>query len=212
MGILERGKHISTILIFLLDNGEIKKTDLSRVVPSPQTYQRAVEELEREGYLVQRENILGRRIVNISLTEKGRQVAEQLKKAQEIGSAPSVDVSEGMAALQLTDEAMEKVRELRLLYHVNVLDDHVTIEEVPHGGGRSRIFNVYIKRNGHGDFRLWCEQDESFDCVHVQVAWTYPQVQRMVMHYTGRVKVCPECGCENPERAKFCMNCGTKLE
>lgn len=205
-------KYAKSVLLKLAEKNVFMKSELFDIVTSNQTLDKLLDALATDGYIVKTLSDYGRRTYSISLTQKGRQVAEQLKKAQEIGSAPSVDVSEGMAALQLTDEAMEKVRELRLLYHVNVLDDHVTIEEVPHGGGRSRIFNVYIKRNGHGDFRLWCEQDESFDCVHVQVAWTYPQVQRMVMHYTGRVKVCPECGCENPERAKFCMNCGTKLE
>ena len=205
-------KYAKSVLLKLAEKNVFMKSELFDIVTSNQTLDKLLDALATDGYIVKTLSDYGRRTYSISLTQKGRQVAEQLKKAQEIGSAPSVDVSEGMAALQLTDEAMEKVRELRLLYHVNVLDDHVTIEEVPHGGGRSRIFNVYIKRNGHGDFRLWCEQDESFDCVHVQVAWTYPQVQRMVMHYTGRVKVCPECSCENPERAKFCMNCGTKLE
>ena len=94
MVILDRGKHISSILIFLLEKGEIKKTDLSYVVSSPQTYHRAVEELEKEGYLIQRESIIGRKIVNVSLTPKGRIVAENLMHLEE----PRVTIPEGLIA------------------------------------------------------------------------------------------------------------------
>ena len=58
----------------------------------------------------------------------------------------------------------------------------------------SRIFNIYIRKNGGGNFRLWCEFDDSYECWHVQAAWTYPQVQKMMTQYKGKVKVCPVCG------------------
>ena len=102
-------------------------------------------------------------------------------------------------------------RRIAFLFHVNVLYDHTTVEEeIP--GKPPRIFNIYIKRNGNGEFRLWCEQDDSFDCWHVKAAWTYPQVQKMMMHYKGKVNICRVCGYENPEEALFCMHCGAKLE
>ena len=75
-----------------------------------------------------------------------------------------------------------------------------------------RIFNIYVKQNGHGIFRLWCEADDSYECWHVKEAWAYPQVQKIMTQYKGRVKICPVCHFENPEQAKFCMECGAKLE
>lgn len=178
MEILQRGKHISSILIFLLERGEVKKTDLSRVVSSPQTYQRAVKELEKEGYVVQRETIIGRRIVNVSLTPKGRSVAEQLKRAEEAAKDESVIQISDQEARDWAEEFKEATRNLSLLYHVNVFEDHVTIGEEK--DGRLRVINVYVRVNGHGIMRLWCEEDESFDCIHVKYAWTLPKVQEMI--------------------------------
>ena len=178
MEILQRGKHISSILIFLLERGEVKKTDLSRVVSSPQTYQRAVKELEKEGYVVQRETIIGRRIVNVSLTPKGRSVAEQLKRAEEAAKDESVIQISDQEARDWAEEFKEATRNLSLLYHVNVFEDHVTIGEEK--DGRLRVINVYVRVNGHGIMRLWCELDNSYDCRHTRYAWTLPSVQEMV--------------------------------
>ena len=54
--------------------------------------------------------------------------------------------------------------------HFNVFEDHVTV--IDHDIG-DRIINVYIK-----DGKLWCEHDESFDCIHVGFAYSIPKVQR----------------------------------
>ena len=171
MQILEHGKHISSILIFLLENGEVKKTDLSRVVSSPQTYHRAIKELEKEGYVVQRETILGRRIVNVSLTPKGRLFAERLKKAEE-----------GLQEIyEIPPDFGKEFEGLSAMTHLNVLDDHIAITEHNYDGtGRDRIVMVYVKLNGRGFMRLWCELDNSYDCRHTRYAWTLPSVQEMV--------------------------------
>ena len=190
------------------ENKEVVKTSLLSLVPNSYSLDRYLGELSEKGLISIREEKVVRRTFYLSLTPKGRQVAEQLKKAQEIAENPDI----GNSPIKIEEDAAIRVKELRLLYHVNVMDDHVTIEEVPHGGGRARIFNVYIKMNGHGDFRLWCEQDNSFDCVHAEVAWTYPEVQHMILHYKGKTKVCPYCHTENDSDALFCKHCGARLE
>ena len=212
---VKKSGYKDEILIFIytnFENEEIPMTKLQDIVTSYYSVTSAVNKLCEQGLLTKREVIQGRKTIMVSLTPKGRQVAEQLKKAQEIAENPSVEIEESSPKIGITEEAASHVQELRLLYHTNVLDDHVTISEIPRNGGRTRIFNIYIKRNGHGNFRLWCEDDNSFDCVHVEVAWTYPQVQQMVLSYKGKTKICSVCGYENPENAKFCMNCGAKLE
>ena len=204
-------KGQSILLNLANSNGEVIKTSLLKIVSNSYALNSNLEHLEELGLIVIREEKIVRKTYYISLTEKGRRVAEQLKKAQEIAENPSVGIEESSPKIGITEEAANHVQELRLLYHTNVLDDHVTIEEIPRNGGKTRIFNIYIKRNGHGNFRLWCEDDNSFDCVHVEVAWTYPQVQRMVLSYKGKTKFCKVCGYENPEEADYCMKCGAKL-
>ncbi|WP_188680619.1 zinc-ribbon domain-containing protein [Thermogymnomonas acidicola] len=207
-------KYVPGILIFLLDHGTVHKTDLTAVTHSNTLIDKLINELKNEDLISVKKEFVGRNTYYISLTEKGKAIAQQLKKAQEIAESKMED-QEGLGnppRIEVTEEAADRVKELRLLYHVNVYDDHVSIEEIPRNGGRPRIFDVYIKRNGLGDFRLWCEQDDSFDCVHVEVAWTYPEVQHMILHYKGKTKVCLVCGYENPENAKFCMECGARLE
>ncbi len=203
----KKGKILTELL-----SGRKMITELKSIVPSYDVLRYNLLELQTEGYITKKESRDDKRRYFIDLTDKGRRVAEQLKKAQEIAENPSVEIEESSPKIGITEEAASHVQELRLLYHTNVLDDHVTISEIPRNGGRTRIFNIYIKRNGHGNFRLWCEDDNSFDCVHVEVAWTYPQVQQMVLSYKGKTKICHVCGNENRENAKFCDNCGEKLE
>ena len=69
----------------------------------------------------------------------------------------------------MTDEEAELAKHLNLLFHSNVMDDHITVEEAK-PGKPSRIFNIYVKRNGNDEFRLWCEHDNSYDWWHVKAA------------------------------------------
>ncbi len=209
MDISRYGSHASEILFFLLDNGESPITTFSKLKISPTTYYRTLGNLEDAGLVKRREAIYRRKIVYVSLTEKGSKLAMQLKRAEEISDSASVATLP--QDLSMTQEEAEMAKHLNLLFHVNVMDDHITVEEVK-PGNPPRIFNIYVKRNGNGDFRLWCEHDDSYDCWHVKAAWTYPQVQKMMMHYKGRTKICPSCGFENPEAAKYCMECGARLK
>jgi DNA-binding MarR family transcriptional regulator/ribosomal protein L40E len=217
-------KHVATILLFLLVHKTVKKTDLVSIIHSNNSVDKLINELNTEGFISVKKEFVGRNTYYISLTDTGRSVAEKLKQAQDAAEGKQTEETQVASHapvaqeekaekldLELTDEEVDKIKHLYLLYHVNVMDDHVTVEEIL-PGKPSRIFNIYIKQNGGGNFRLWCEYDDSYDCWHVKAAWTYPQVQKMMTQYKGKVKVCPVCGFENPERAKFCMECGAKLE
>ena len=211
-------KHVSSILIFLLEHDTVNKTDLVTVVHSNTSVDKLVNELDREGLISVRKEFAGRNTYYISLTKKGRAVAFRLKEAEEVATSSTDQEAEGVIHfdgedinVKLTPEERENSKYLKFLFHFNVLDNHITVEEaVP--GKRSRIFNIYVKQNGNGIFRLWCEQDDSYECWHVREAWGYPQVQKMMTQYKGRVKICSVCGYENPENAKYCMECGAKLE
>ena len=218
MEILDRS-YAKSILIFLLENnGEAKKSDFSKIATSWKTLSDVISALQQEGYLTISEQIRGRKTFNIKITDKGRQVAKKLKEAEEVAESPDTQQAKGVIHIggedidiKLTPEEQQNRKYLKFLFHFNVMDNHITVEEaVP--GKRSRIFNIYVKQNGNGIFRLWCEQDNSYDCWHVKEAWGYPQVQQMMMHYTGKTKICPVCSHENRENANFCENCGAKLE
>ena len=173
-------KYSKSVLLQIYSfNDPIAKKDLGKVVKSHQVLDNLLINLERDGYIHISSNIVGPRVFKISLTDKGRAVAQKLKEAE--------DVSEGIIHIdgediniQLNPEEQKNSQYLKYLFHFNVLDNHITVEEaVP--GKPTRIFNIYVKQNGHGYFRLWCEQDNSYDCWHVKEAWTYPQVQHMVV-------------------------------
>ena len=200
----KKGKILTTLL-----EGSKMMTQLKSVISSYDVLRYNILELQTLGYIIKHEDRQNNRKFVLSLTDKGRAVAEKLQEAQDVAEGKPSE--EEMLDLPLTDEEVEKAKHISLLYHVNVSDDHVTVQElIP--GKPSRIFNIYIKRNGGGNFRLWCEHDNSYDCWHVKTAWTYPQVQQMMMHYRGKTRICISCNYENPEEAKYCMNCGARLE
>ena len=194
------------------------KSDLITSTSGWYALNQVLSELKNDGYIQVIEHIVGRRTYEINITDKGRAVARKLKEAEEVAESPADQEAEGVIHIDgeeinvaLTPEERENSKYLKFLFHFNVLDNHITVEEaVP--GKRSRIFNIYVKQNGNGIFRLWCEQDDSYECWHVREAWTYPQVQKMMTQYKGKVKICPVCGAENRERAHYCDNCGAKLE
>ena len=51
----------------------------------------------------------------------------------------------------------------------------------------SKIVNIRfsLDGNGHGQLRLWCELDESFDCYHIGYAMTLAPVQDMFARVRG---------------------------
>ena len=177
----------SVLLKIYEKEGSVIQSDLKRIASNWRTLTDVINSLKDDGYLVVTERISGRRITQISLTEKGRSVAEQLKRAEE--AAKGVVIHEDESRIEVSDIPemwREKWKNLHALIHVNVFDDHVTIMETNHeGSGKERIFNIYVRENGQGHLRLWCELDESFDCYHVGYALTLAPVQDMFARVRG---------------------------
>ena len=174
------------ILLELYRRGtEVVKTSLLSVVRNSYSLERHLHELEEHGLVKIREEKIIRRTFYVSLTELGKSIASQLIDVTESMAAstgaenerPIVRISD-QEARDWAEKFKEATRNLSLLYHVNVFEDHVTIGEEK--DGRLRVINVYVRVNGHGIMRLWCEEDESFDCIHVKYAWTLPKVQEMI--------------------------------
>ena len=210
------GTKKGKILVFLL-SGPKMMTEIKEIVSSYDVLRYAILELQTLGYIKKNEQREGNRRFLVSLTDKGKEVARRLKNAEEVAEIPDTQEAEGVIHfdgeeinVKLTPEEQQNRKYLKFLFHFNVLDNHITLEEVEPGKS-SHLFNIYIKQNSHGGFVLWCEEDDSTTCWHVREALTYPQVQEMMMHYRGKTKICPVCGYENPEQALYCMHCGAKL-
>jgi hypothetical protein len=77
-------RHGNKILLFILEKGEIKKTDLLEVLSSSDSLSRSLQALKSFKLIEMQTKIIGRKVITIKLTNLGIQVARQLKKADDI--------------------------------------------------------------------------------------------------------------------------------
>ncbi len=167
------GKHAYAIVRYLLEKNVVKKTDFLKIVPSSGTVDRTLGKLIELGLVTDKKEVIGRRIVFIQLTPKDRAVAEQLQKIDEVAARTET--------YELPPDFDKEFEGLSAMTHLNVLVDHIAITEHNYDGtGKDRIVMVYVKLNGRGFMRLFCEIDEAYECRHTRYAWTLPSVQEMV--------------------------------
>ena len=77
-------RHGNKILLFLLERGEIKKTDLLEIMSSSDSLSRSLQDLINTGLIESETKVMGRKVILTKLTPLGRKVAEQLRKANDI--------------------------------------------------------------------------------------------------------------------------------
>ena len=77
-------RHGNKILLYILKNGEIKKTDLLEVLSSSDSLSRSLQALQNFKLIRMETKIIGRKVITIKLTDLGKEVAKQLKKADDI--------------------------------------------------------------------------------------------------------------------------------
>ena len=188
--------YAKSVLIELLRKDGVPITTLQKIVTSYNTVKKLIDSFEKDGFAEKKELMIGRKTFQVRLTPKGRAVAValgiaeaiakgdieeeyRLKREQEKYSNPVV-----MDDIPLTfnrDTWNARMKRMREMYHVNVYEDHITVTERNMDGlEKDRIINIYLKVNGKGVLRLWCEYDEDFVCPHVDYAWTLPEIQEMV--------------------------------
>ena len=156
---IESQKYFLPVMLYLLEHGKILKYDLQKdkIVTSSNTLDNMIELLQKQAYITVEEKIVGRRTYEVSLTDKGIAYAMQLKKAQEVAKG---EITEEGAQFKMPPDWRERFRGLSAMTHLNVLDDHVAIQEIDHSGKTTSVIMVYVKRiNSH--FELWCEKDET---------------------------------------------------
>ena len=166
-------RYAKSVILKLLEKDTFMKSELFAIVTSNQTLDKLLDALEKDGYVSKISSKYGRRTYSISLTDKGRVAAEQLKRMDVIASRTD--------SYEIPPDFGKEFEGLSAMTHLNVLDDHIAITEHNYdGSGRDRVVMVYVKVNGRGIMRLWCELDSSFECRHTRYAWTLPSVQEMV--------------------------------
>jgi len=91
MDALDR-KFAKSVLIELNGMDVAKKSDLFKVVKSHQVLDNLLYSLQKDGYLNIAESKVGPRKYSISLTPKGRAVAEQIRRISEVGQRKAMDL------------------------------------------------------------------------------------------------------------------------
>lgn len=168
--IAKYGKRAQDILFYLYDHGEVPLTYLNNIIKSTHTYYRVIKLFEADGIVKSRERIHNRKYILISLTDKGKALAESLKETEQKFLDESYTIPQNFHD-----------RFKNLSAHSNTLDDHVAIHEINYDSkGHDRVVFVYVKLNGNNIMRLWCEVDQTYECIHTQYAWTLPDVQEIV--------------------------------
>ena len=143
-------KPNASIVLTELLKGKKKMTELQEKVKNYASLKLLILNLEREGYVKIEEPEEGKKVIYVSLTEKGRAVAEKLKEAERVA--------------KLSDEELEKFRNLHALEHFNVYEDHVTLTDISMEG--VRYVNIYARTRGETVY-FYCEMHDSDDCYHV---------------------------------------------
>ena len=92
-------RHSSKVLLFLLQNGQIKKTELLSVISSSDSLSSSLRKMDEEGLIKIETKVIGRKTIFISLTERGREVAEQLKKAEAVSKGHKLPTTDRYAVI-----------------------------------------------------------------------------------------------------------------
>jgi len=103
MDALDR-KFAKSVLIELNGMDIAKKSDLFKVVKSHQVLDNLLYSLQKDGYLNIAESKVGPRKYSISLTPKGRAVAEQIRRISEVGQRKAMDLPDSFKLITYLHE------------------------------------------------------------------------------------------------------------
>ena len=180
-------KHAISVLLFLAERGSVKQNEWLEVIPSNLTFEKLGNSLKEAGLINITHQMMGRKIFIYSLSERGHAVALKLKETLEAAE----EINNERNILEVPPNYDSLFRNLSIQGRLNVLDDHIAINETNWDrAGHDRVVLVYAKLNGHNIMRLWCEVDNTYDCVHTKYAWSLPDVQAMVeiQYARGNIK------------------------
>ena len=109
-------RHGNKILLFLLERGEIKKTDLLEIMSSSDSLSRSLQNLINADLIESETKKIGCKVISTKLTPLGKKLAEQLKKTSDI----LVDYSERQNLIFANKQGMDiRATECRLCGYKN---------------------------------------------------------------------------------------------
>jgi len=145
----ELSKKQTKILLELL-KGKRKMTELQKIIKNYPSLQKEIMILEAAGLVERKEEFERQRVVYVSLTEKGKAIAQQMRRAEKIA--------------KMSEEELKKFRGLHYLEHFNVYEDHITLTDSSIEG--VRYVNIFAKPKGDILY-FWCDVHEATDCYHI---------------------------------------------
>ena len=156
------------------EGGEVNISSLLKITKhNYHVLKNKIRELENHGFVSTEERKRygdkGPKTIVVSLTERGKVVAEQLRNAEKLA--------------KLTPEEIERFKRMRALIHVNVYEDHITIMDI--GWEDERVVNIYARPKGDVVY-FWCDVDEDTDCYHIQYMFANPKLSDFVRAWIER--------------------------
>lgn len=101
------GKHAYGIILYLDKHNEAKKTDLLEVTNNVSTLWRTIDKLQQYGIIKSRNEFHNRRLVFVSLTDKGKEIANRIKNAENsINDISILKIKDGCIAIE--DENLDR--------------------------------------------------------------------------------------------------------
>ena len=150
LNLLEKQKYFSELQL----DGAYSSPTLQKTLKQLLEYRLAEKTLEKpEGR--------GNPRTVYTLTARGNRIALKLREIDAIASTREKTTSLFQGLYQ------------SLLEHVNVMENMVRIQD------GNRIAEIYLKEV-QGWMRLRCELCESEECVHVNFAWSLPEVRALI--------------------------------
>ena len=153
--------------------------DLIHVATNWRSIVSAVARLTEAGYLETTREVGGRRTYTITLTAKGRAVAEQLRHVEAVAS--------GKVIAHISPETTRRLRDwlthVTIMHHVNIIDDVIRVGDWH--GGKKRIADVQVKTVGKR-LRLFCDLCRSESCEHVDFVWVIPAVREKLLERAAK--------------------------
>lgn len=98
-------KYSKSVLIELSKYDTVKKSDLFHIIKSHQVLDNLLNNLQENRYLEVKLNTIGPKVYTISLTPKGRSVAEQLKRAEEISQGKTFTFPDKFAIISYLSDS-----------------------------------------------------------------------------------------------------------
>ena len=137
-------KFANSVIRFLYEADKpVIKSALSKVVNNPYTLSKLLESLSKEGLINYSINEFGRKSYNISLTQKGRDVAEHLMKLDAISKGKKLPSTERYAVIlylyrngsknlkEINEDLPGSTEILRELEKLNVVKEEIDKSKYP---------------------------------------------------------------------------------